>query len=110
MKTNHRPKRKAGGGLEARKHGGEEVTQKKKKPPVIEIDMTAAGVTANRIRAVMGWPLDVVGSTGYLFKAWRAVGTGEALAISLEKVNEIAAEIEQLKAKLAGMEAERRVD
>lgn len=108
--------------------------RKKKQSPSMEIDMTAAGVTANRIRAVMGWPLDVIGSTGFLFKAWRAVGTGEALAISLEKVNEIAAElescraaesfykltvaqrdaawqeIERLKEQISVMEAGRRVD
>ena len=110
------------------------MAKRKPKRQDIEIDMTAAGVTANRIRSVMGWPLDVVGSTGFLFKAWRAVGTGEALAISLDKVNEIAAEleacragqefykvavaqrdaawkeIEELKAKLAVTESASRVD
>jgi outer membrane murein-binding lipoprotein Lpp len=85
------------------------MARRKQAPHQIEVDMTAAGETANRIRAVMGWPLDVVGSTGFLFKAWRAVGTGEALAISLEKVNEIAEEIERLKSQIAVMEADRRV-
>lgn len=76
------------------------MSRKKKQQPEVETDMTAACETANRIRAVMGWPLDVVGSTGFLFKAWRAVGTGEALAVSLGKMNEIAFEIEQLRAQV----------
>lgn len=76
------------------------MARRKQAPHQIEVDMTAAGETANRIRVVMGWPLDVVGSTGFLFKAWRAVGTGEALAVSLEKMNEIASEIEQLRAQV----------
>jgi len=59
-----------------------------------EIDFTAARETASRLCNLMEWPQQ----NTQLFQVWRTTGRGEALAIGLDKCNQVAAEIERLRA------------
>lgn len=59
-------------------------------------DVSEAESAANRLRELMEWP----GGNVHLFEVWRKTGKGEALAISVEKCNQLAEEIEYLREEL----------
>jgi hypothetical protein len=59
----------------------------------VEIDLAEAEATAARLCRLMDWPQ----SKTNVFEVWRQTGTGKALAIGLEKANELAAELERLR-------------
>ena len=60
------------------------------------VDVSEAESAANRLRELMEWP----GGNVHLFEVWRKTGKGEALAISVEKCNQLAEEIEYLRDEL----------
>ncbi len=70
------------------------MTKSKSNANQVDIELKEAQATADRLCHLMGWPK----SRRNLIEVWRATGKGQALAISLAKANELADEIERLRA------------
>jgi hypothetical protein len=69
------------------------MAKSKRSASSVEIDLTEATATADRLCRLMGWPR----SRRNVMEIWRATGKGQALAISLAKATELADEIERLR-------------